>query len=281
MVVEVGATLREYSVDGVHVLDGFAEDEMCSGARGTPLMPWPNRLRDGAYEFEGHTQQVALTEPGKRNAIHGLARWRNWVPVEATPASVRMELLIHPEPGYPFALLCAAEYRLTDSGLEVTLEGRNVGTARLPYAAGHHPYIRATDEATVNSSSLRSPARTRLVVDERQIPTGERVPASFTELDPIGEHVLDVPLTDLDRDPDGLARVVLAGPKRTVNLWMDDGFPHLMLFTGDTLAAPERRRGLGVEPMTAAPNAFQSGDGLVVLKPGESHRARWGINLTP
>jgi aldose 1-epimerase len=51
-----------------------------------------------------------------------------------------------------------------------------------------------------------------------------------------------------------------------------------MLFTGDSLPDASRRRGgLGVEPMTCAPNAFASGDGLRVLEPGESFSAAWGI----
>jgi aldose 1-epimerase len=62
---------------------------------------------------------------------------------------------------------------------------------------------------------------------------------------------------------------------------MDAAYTHLMLFTGDTL--PEtgrRRRGLGVEPMTCAPNAFASGDGLIRLEPGESVTTTWGARLS-
>ena len=51
-----------------------------------------------------------------------------------------------------------------------------------------------------------------------------------------------------------------------------------MVFTGDALPEPERRRqGLAVEPMTCAPNAFNSGDGLLTLAPGETFRGQWGI----
>lgn len=61
-------------------------------------------------------------------------------------------------------------------------------------------------------------------------------------------------------------------------MWLDEGYPYLMLFTGDSL--PERgrrRRGLGIEPMTCAPNALQSGDGPPILTPGESIATAWGI----
>ena len=49
-----------------------------------------------------------------------------------------------------------------------------------------------------------------------------------------------------------------------------------MVFSGDPL--PDvRRRSLALEPMTCAPNAFRSGDGLILLEPGETHVAEWGI----
>src|SRR3954451_3098157 len=74
-VVEIGGGLREYTIGGQHVLDGFDRESVCSGARGTTLAPWPNRLRDGRYSFNGKDHQLALSEPAKGNAIHGLVRW--------------------------------------------------------------------------------------------------------------------------------------------------------------------------------------------------------------
>src|SRR3954468_133819 len=77
-VVEVGGAIREYYAGERAVLDPFPVDKMADGAHGNPLVPWPNRLADGQYEFDGTKLQAALTEPEKRNAIHGLLRWRNW-----------------------------------------------------------------------------------------------------------------------------------------------------------------------------------------------------------
>jgi aldose 1-epimerase len=90
---------------------------------------------------------------------------------------------------------------------------------------------------------------------------------------------LDHGFGDLERDPDGLAwvRIATPGGRRRVALWLDGAYTHLMLFTGDTLAAPERRRGLAVEPMSCAPNALQSGEDIVRLAPGQTHTGRWGI----
>ena len=63
VVTEVGAALRVYSVADRDVVLGFGVDEVISGGGGQQLIPWPNRIRDGRYEFGGKQQQLALTEP--------------------------------------------------------------------------------------------------------------------------------------------------------------------------------------------------------------------------
>jgi aldose 1-epimerase len=176
------------------------------------------------------------------------------------------------------------EYRLGDDGLTVTTTARNVGARRAPYAAGYHPYLRL-GTPRIDPLSLRIPARTRLEADDRGIPTGathpvEGTPFDFTTERAIGDTQLDTAYTDLLRDDDGRARVVLADPStgRRVELWLDDTHPYLMIFTGDGLPQPDKRRtGLGVEPMTCAPNAFRNGLGLRALEPGEEFTTRWGI----
>src|SRR4051794_33039142 len=78
VVVAVGGGLRSYRVDGRDVFDGYDGDRMADGARGQTLAPWPNRVKDGAWTWNGEEQQLPLTEPDKHNAIHGLVRWLGW-----------------------------------------------------------------------------------------------------------------------------------------------------------------------------------------------------------
>ena len=280
--VEVGGGLRAYRVAGFDVLDGYGRDQIAGAARGAVLVPWPNRLADGTYDFDGHRHQVALTEPALRNAIHGLGRWVAWECTREDADRVRLRALLHPQPGYEFTLEVEVEYALTAGGLEVAIRSRNRGRRPLPYGAGQHPYVRASG-AAIDGQVLVSPGRRRLVLDARQIPTGaqRRVAGrfDFRRPRPVGATVLDDAFTDLERGRDGLARVALSGPERRVSVWMDGAFEHLMLFTGDTLAPEERRRSLGVEPMTCAPNAFRNGLGLVTLEPGARAVAHWGIGV--
>lgn len=281
VIVEVGGGLRSYSCGEFPLLDGYAVDEMCTSGRGQVLAPWPNRIEDGQYEFDGLQHKLPLDEPDRRNAIHGLVRWASWRVSDPQPDRVAMEHTIHPQPGYPFSLGLRIEYQLTADGLSARLTATNVGKARCPYGAGAHPYLRLGDRK-IDTLGLRAPARTVLHSSERGIPAHSN-PVDGTEYDfrrlrTIGQTVLDHALTDLERDADGIARIYLSDPERRngLTIWADRSYGYIMLFSGDPLPDVDRRS-IAVEPMTCPPNAFRSGESVVVLEPGESFASRWGI----
>lgn len=282
VVVEVGGGLRRYALGGWELLDGYAADERISGGRGQVLMPWPNRLRDGRYEWDGATQRLALTEPAAGNAIHGLVRWAAWRAVERAADRVAMAHRLHPQPGWPFTLDLEIAYALGPGGLSVRTTATNVGADACPFGAGAHPYL-SVGTARVDDVVVQVPGAVRLLSDERGIPIGEEpvdgTPYDFRAPRVLGELQIDDAFTALARDADGRARVRLATADgaRRLELWMDEAYGWLMLFSGDTLPQGARRRSLAVEPMTCAPNAFQSGAGLRTLAPGEAFTASWGI----
>jgi aldose 1-epimerase len=133
VVVEVGGGLRAYSAGGRQLVDGYGAEEMGSSGRGQVLMPWPNRLEDGSYEFDGRRHQLALNEPEHRNAIHGLVRWAAWTAAAREPHRAVMEHVLHPQPGYPFSLRLSVEYALTDGELRVRTTATNLGTDPCPF----------------------------------------------------------------------------------------------------------------------------------------------------
>ena len=281
VVVEVGGGLRTYSVAGRELLDGYGPHEMSTSGRGQVLIPWPNRIQDGSYEFEGERHQLPINDVAEQDAIHGLVRWTAWSVGEREPHRVVMQYDIYPQPGYPFSLAVSVEYALSERGLRVTTTTANVGTRSCPYGCGNHPYLRV-GTPTVDSVTLRAPARTVVSSDERGIPVGSQS-VEGTEFDfrrprPIGATRLDNAFTDLERDEDGLARVSLSEPDGggRLALWVDEAYRYLMLFTGDPL--PDvARRSLAVEPMTCPPNAFRTGEAIIPLEPAGSVTSTWGI----
>ncbi|MBM9460637.1 aldose 1-epimerase family protein [Nocardioides sp. zg-536] len=280
VVTQGGGVLRALRHDDRPLLDGTAEDAVPSGGRGQLLVPWPNRLRDGRYEFGGTTHQLALTEPSRNNASHGLVRWASWTLVRHEPALVELSYFLPAQSGYPWALDLRTTYALDTDGLTVTQSATNTTDTPAPYASGAHPYLVA-GPGSCDEWELELPAATYLATDaERLLPTGRGAIGDLgLEADsPTGlaGHALNHAVTDLVRDAEGVATVRLRHPDGGgVALWVDAHHRWLQLYTGDD--TPRPRVSLAVEPMTSPPDAFNSREDLVVLEPGASFAAQWGI----
>jgi aldose 1-epimerase len=284
VVVEVGGGLRTYSVGQRAVLDGYAVEAACDGARCQTLVPWPNRVQDGKWSWRGADLQLALTEPEQHNAIHGLVRWMSWSVLERDEASVTVACTSHPQPGYPWTIEVRNAWSLAPSGLAVETTIVNHSDTAAPVAAGFHPYL-TVGTSTINDALLTLPGDTRLLTGAQQIPTGrepvEGTAYDFREARALGDIAIDHTYTDLHRDADGRCRLTLAAPDAgaRVTFWVDEAYPYLEIFTGDALPDPSRRRqGLGVEPMSVPPNAMVTGESVVVLEPGDTWRGHWGID---
>ena len=284
-VTELGAGLRELLFRDQPVIAGYGPDELPPGGAGQLLAPWPNRIDGGRYAFGGEVFHLALSEPAHGNAIHGLTRWAAWRAVRLDASTVLLRAVAHGEQGYPFCLEIEAEYRLEeDTGLHVAVTAINRGSYPAPYGTGSHPYLTA-GTPPVDGCELTLPAASWLPTDDRGIPCAppaavEGTPYDFRKPRMIGATRLDHALTGLDRDGDGRAWAYLAaggGAGARVGLWAGAGYRWLQVFTGDVLTPDRRRKAVAIEPMTCPPNAFVTGDDLLVLQPGEAAAHTWGI----
>ena len=281
--VEVGGGLRTLTWRGADVVAGYAADETCQSGRGQQLIPWPNRIRDGKYTWAGGEHQLAITEVAKHNASHGLVRWALWELVAQSESSVTLSYRLHPQPGWDHHLHLHTSYVLDATGLIVTAAARNVGGTPAPFGYGAHPYL-ALGETPVDEAVLHAPAERWVEVDERGLPVAthdvEGAPCDFRSPRPIGSESLDVPYTDVHRDhDDGLWRVSVTTGHGTTSLWADGAFPWAQVFTG-VAHQHKGRPGVAVEPMTCPAEAFNSGESLITLEPGDEWVGIWGISHT-
>ena len=281
-VTGLGAGLRELFYRNEPVIDGHHPDELPPGGAGQLLAPWPNRIDQGKYTFDGAELQLAVSEPAKATAIHGLTRWAHWTAVQQEPAAITLRNEPHGQQGYPFSVEIDAEYRVRPAtGLQVTITARNRGSHPAPYGNGSHPYL-TVRAPSVDDCELTLPAAQWLPLDERGIPSGPPSPVDGTEYDfrkprVIGATQLDHALTGLDTDGDGIAWAHLATTALRVSLWAGPGYRWLQVFTGDPLPPDRRRKAVAIEPMTCPPNAFVTGHDLLVLQPGDELTRTWGI----
>ena len=183
-----------------------------SAGHGQQLIPWPNRIRDGQYPFDGATQQLALTEPDRHNAIHGLVRHVPWTLVDRGQSSVTQTVTTYPQPGWPGILRSTLTTSVGDDGLTVTLVAENVGDTAVPFGYGVHPYLSAGQDR-VDELALTVPAGAYLDVDDRLLPRSVQ-PVDGTEYDlrsgdALGARVFDTAFTEIGRESDGRWRVRL------------------------------------------------------------------------
>ena len=281
VVVEVGGGLRTYEAGGIAVLDGYSEDARCDAGRGQPLVPWPNRVDGGSYEVDGETLSLALTEPERHNAIHGLTRWSSWEVLEASTGRALLGHTLRPQQGWAWTLELRVDYHLGATGLDIRLQARNRSSTRSPFGAGFHPYL-AAPTGRVDDLEVSVPAATRYVTDGRGLPVGtESVEGTDFDLrrpTVLGERRLDTAYTDLGRDSQGEAVVAISDTRTggAVQVRMDRAWTHVMVFTGDTVGE-RARHGLAIEPMTCPANALRTGEGLVLLQPDEIWEGTWSI----
>ena len=287
-VVEVGGGLRSWTRDGVDVLAGYPADAMALAGRGQLLVPWPNRVADGRWTWDGVDLKLPLTEPDLHNASHGLVRWASWhlVGQEADEHGARLTVghRLHPQPGWSWVLDLEVTYALGDDGLSVTTTATNRSGSTAPYGYGAHPYLSLGD-TPLTDVVLTVPARRWLeVTPDRLLPVAthpvDGTPYDFRAGRAVGGTALDNAYTDLERDPDGRWTVVVEGvPHGRLTLWGDEHHPWLQVFTGRATSATEGTNGIAVEPMTCPPGALMSGTDLLLLEPGASRTTTWGVRV--
>jgi aldose 1-epimerase len=278
VVTEVGAGLRCYRHRGTDVTASFDEDVLPPLCDGAVLVPWPNRLRGGRYRFEGTEHQLALTEPDKGNAIHGLARWVRWTPVLHEPTRVTLATDLVPQTGYPFEVHVEVTYALgAEAGLTITTSAHNTGSGRAPFGAGFHPYL-SVRGAALDDTHVTVPAGERLMVDGVAIPIGTQSVAGTAYDLRDGRRLdqlrMDDCFTGLDVD-DGRGLAEVRAGDAGARIWFDETFRYLQVFTPDELAGGVPA--IAIEPMTCPADAFNSTDGLLVLDAGETWTGSWGI----
>lgn len=278
-VAGIGGGLRSYTVGDRAITPTYGDDVLPTKGCGAILMPWPNRLAEGAYRFDGVDQQVPITEPGPApylgNANHGLARWIRWTPVREMETEVVLGVDIPAQKGYPFELRAEVGYALDADGLTVTMRATNTGSTVAPFGAGAHPYL-STAGTALDDAELLVPVRERIVVDEHAIPVGVEPVDETYRLDgrPLGSRRLDTGYRGVEFT-DGRARARLDTAAGSTTLWWDEAFGYAQVYTVE--AMDEHGDAIAVEPMTCPADAFNSGEALIRLEPGASWSGRWGI----
>ena len=268
------------------VLAGCTAEELARGNpwyRGAWLYPFASRLPEGRYTWAGRTYEFPLNDPTHHSAIHGMlerlpARLTH---LEAAATSASAKLVIHydgSEPGYPFPSQIRMEYHLESRGaLTITFAVTNHHTESVPVSVGWHPYF--TLPGQPNDWQLQLPAGELVELNAHLLPTGSASPAhGFEQGRMLGDLAIDAPVK-LSRAGRNQTTLWSPGSEVGVLLWQDagssisHGYKYLQVFV------PPDRQAIAMEPVSSAINAFNSGNDLGVLPPGDTLGFTCGVEL--
>ncbi|MDR0847313.1 MAG: hypothetical protein LBN08_07395 [Lactobacillales bacterium] len=274
-IVSIGASLREYKVDGVDVVIPYAADEFTPVFSGIVLFPWPNRLEDGLFEFEGTTVQVPINEIDNNNQLHSFSENYEFECLDYQENLVTLALTLPYTRFYPYEIRVVITYSLDDEGLKVHTKAQNVGKSNAPFGLGWHPvfsYGGSREEAI-----LTLPSETHVTVNDRMLPTGE-VPVEpyydFRTARAIGDTNLDDAFLDFTTHEVTLERI----DNHTTTVYSGEEYPAWQLCTIDGIGS-KNEKGIFIEPCTCYANAFKTGRFLIALKPSETREFNWGIKF--
>jgi len=277
-----GGCLLELQLGGHQLLDAYqtpAELDANRWAKNMLLFPFPNRLRDGAYEWQGKTYHFPINEPNTETALHGMGMDCRFQVKRADLQAdfAELELVYEDEgqhPGYPFPFTFSVVFRLDNrSTVGVSMNFKNQADQAIPVALGWHPYFHL--DGNIDGKELQLPRCELVGIDQRMLPTGRRY--RFTDYESprrLGSTILDNCFAVAPEE--GSVNIHLRGRHLALHYWQETGagkFNFFQLFT------PPDRNAIAIEPMTGNIDAFNTGDGLIRLAPGEQASASFGFSL--
>jgi aldose 1-epimerase len=207
------------------------------GLNGVPFLgPFANRLDEMAFYANGKKYSF---DPGLGNVrapipqqgfLSGTHDWKLVAAkADANSAYVVSKLDFYRNPDwmkqFPFAQTYTMTIRLKDGSLEVNLKIDNLSKDPLPVSIGYHPYF-ALPEGDRNHWSLDFGADTNWIETDAHLPTGEKQPADKffggdhhnVPLSRLADRRLDDVFSDLDRDAQGRASVVIKGDTTSIRV---------------------------------------------------------------
>ena len=290
-----GASMRRFfSVDTTgqkkDYLWGYSSASAKQGGQGDVLIPFPGRVPDGQYTFGGKIHQLECNDKESHGAIHGFLRKEEWSVLHRDAVSVEFGYRLlgsnFVSRGYPFSVDFKLAYRLVPAGLTCQFSAHNIGQGPAPVGVGFHSYFKVGTDL-IDQAQLEVPAEDRLELDSTLQATGrvlhiKGTAFDFTQLKTIGSQRLNTCYASLQAGKDGVVRTRLRNPSSSCELeiWQDEQFPYLVVYTGDALDANSARTSIAIEPMTCGINALNRPEwGLKVLKSGEEWNGKYGFRV--
>lgn len=289
IIPDLGGSINSLALrlDGrlVDIIDGYNSEadikkNLESSFKGSNLYPFPNRIEGGKFKFKEQLYQLECNFPQENNAIHGLIYDKPFEVIAKEDGNIGCTLILRylstdEQSGYPFGNMIETDYKWTEKNqFECTTKITNLSDSSMPVGHGWHPYFMAGNVA-VDNLHIQFPSEEIFEVNDKGIPTGKKnVFKEFNSLTQLKNTSFDSCfLLGTDK---GKADIIIENRKDNFkyNIWQETGihkYNYLQVYT------PPSRKSIAFEPMTCSPDAFNNGNGLIVLAPQERIGLSWGV----
>jgi aldose 1-epimerase len=269
---------------------GFPKADSRPSGHGIPLLfPYPNRIREGKYDWGGTNYELPpeCVAYNRTNAIHGFCLDRPWRVIQQSEQRVTAEFQLSVDAPdrrefWPADFLIRGTYTLHKTALAFDLHVENVDAVPLPWGFGTHAYFKLplSSRSSLHDCLMIAPVDSHWEVQDG-LPTGAAHPLSepYNEL-PDGLPVGTVKLDDAFRLAPGTRSCAIMDQRAGYQITQSfsQAFTQLVIFT------PPARNAVCLEPytcLTDAMNLPQTETGLRILPPGESESLNVTISLEP
>lgn len=264
IVPRFGGSLQGLVVGGLPILKGSEPSikgysDYLAFCRSGILCPFPNRIAEGQYSYNGQDYCLPINETGHGHAIHGLVFDKELRVINHSQTHIELNLDYPGTPGFPFCFDCTAVYSLLDDGIRMGIRLNNTASQSFPFGLGWHPYFLASQ---LDDCYIEMQTSARYITDDRMIPLGPE-PHRLNKIR-LNQPELDDAFL-LDRDT-----VKFVTPEYTLEMSLPES-SYLQLYI------PEDRRSVAIEPMSCIANAFNNGIGLKEL--ADSEQFNWEITV--
>jgi aldose 1-epimerase len=265
--LSLGAALTQLNLNGQDVIKYPLKDgEPKKGYPSAILFPFPNRVKDGKYTFEGKEYSLEMNDLEAHNAIHGLVAFETFELISRTPSKIVAKYVYKGlNEGYPFPFEIKVIYQLKESSLLFNVEVTNSGSGNMPYGFGWHPYF-GFDGTSIGEMTLKAPKRRRMELNERYIPTGE-YEVEKAQIINLKNNILDNVFA-IEKEGSE-SEVTLRFKKKKLIVSQKTGKNKLNYMV---LYIPPSRNCIAIEPQSCNTNAFNNDEGLLILASGKKNK---------
>lgn len=261
-----GAAIEHLSLQGEQVLGRLPNYHFESSF----LFPFPNRLAEGNFTFEGKEFQFDKNDFGRPNALHGFIHDKEFN-IQKLGDDI-LECIWQSDDtlaSYPFNYQVKITFQLKAAELEIRVQVTNNGETNMPFGFGWHPYFLVDKPKQVK---LKLPKVEKVEVNEILIPTGKvSAFSTFEAFALIDGHQMDSCLK-LKRKA-FRNRSFLDSGRFKLEVWQSDAFPFIQVFT------PEDQKAFAIEPMTCTIDALNNDEGFIILDGGGTWNGEFGVKI--